>query len=61
MRCRGKWCASDEINAIKPILQILMNVLLEPTTALLMLPVGTILVASPVPVTRDMLEMESHA
>ena len=23
VRCRGKWCASDEINAIKPILQIL--------------------------------------
>ena len=35
--------------------------LLVITTAILMLLVPTLLVASPVPVTRDTLEMESHA
>ena len=60
MRCRGKWCASDEINAIKPILQILMSVLLELITVMLMLLVPMLLVASPVHVTRDTLEVESH-
>ena len=53
--------ASDEINTIKPILQILMSVLLELITAILMPLVPTLLVASPVPVTKDTVEMESHA
>jgi hypothetical protein len=38
-------------------MQILMSVLLVLTTVTLMLPVPTLLVASPVPVTRDTLEM----
>ena len=37
-----------------------MSVLLVLLTAILMLPVPTLLVASPVPVTRDTLEMGSH-
>jgi hypothetical protein len=37
-----------------------MSVLLVLITVTLMLPVPTLLVASPVPVTRDTLEMESH-
>jgi hypothetical protein len=37
-----------------------MSVLLVLTTVTLMLPVPTLLVASPVPVTRDTLEMVSH-
>ena len=42
--------------------QILMSVLLLViTTVILMLLVPTLLVASSVPVTRDTLEMESHA
>ena len=41
--------------------QILMSVLLLViTTVTLMLPVPTLVVASPVPVTRDTLEMESY-
>ena len=56
--CAGVSGASDAINPIKPILQILMSVLLTLTTAILMLSVPTLLVASPVPVTRDSLEME---
>ena len=60
---RGVWVsgASNAINAIKPILQISMSVLLKLITVILMLLVSTLLVASPVPVTRDMLEMESRA
>ena len=38
-----------------------MSVLLTPLTVTLMLPVTTLLVASPVPVTRDSLEMDRHA
>ena len=34
---------------------------MTPITATLMLPVPTLVVASPVPVTRDTLEMESDA
>jgi hypothetical protein len=37
-----------------------MSVLLVLTTVTLMLPVPTLLVTSPVPVTQDTLEMESH-
>ena len=47
-------------NAIKPILQILMSVLLVLLSAILMLPVPTLLVASPVLVPKDTLEMELH-
>ena len=44
------------------ILQILMSALLVLITVILMLPVPTLLlVASPVPVTRDTLEMERGA
>ena len=60
---RGVWVSgvSNAINAIQPIFQILMSVLLQVITVILMLSVSTLLVASPVPVIRDMLEMESHA
>jgi hypothetical protein len=47
--------------AIIMFIQILMNVLLVLITVTLMLPVSTLLVASLVPVTRDTLEMGSHA
>jgi hypothetical protein len=38
-----------------------MSALLVLTTVTLTLPVPTLLVASPVPVTRDLLEVEPHA
>ena len=41
--------------------QILMNALLTPITVTLMLPVPTLWGASPVPVTRDTVGMESLA
>ena len=59
--CTGKWYRL--ILIFYPIFfQISMSVLLmTPITATLMLPVPTLVVASPVAVTRDTLEMESHA
>ena len=59
--CTGKWYRL--ILIFYPIFfQISMSVLLmTPITATLMLPVPTLVVASPVAVTRDTLEMEPHA
>ena len=52
----------ENMQLIPCTLQILMSVLLMPITATLMLPVPTLLlVASPVPVTRDTLGMEKCA
>ena len=53
-------CAASQVydSIFASIFKILMNVLVKVTTAILMLPVATPLVASPVPVTRDILEME---
>ena len=57
---RDVWVSSADnaINALSPFFQISMSVLLELITAILMLLVPTLLVVSPVPVTRDTLELE---